>query len=74
LYEFFEEYQPTDSFDFEDALDFLMGDYPSLDQNRINDMSLVGGDIFYGFLVEITGRSLNISRVQINQRTGAIGH
>jgi len=50
LYEYFEEYNPIDSLDFEDAVDFLMGDYASLDQNKINDMCLVGGNKLYNFL------------------------
>ena len=45
LYEYFEEYHPIDSLDFEDAVDSLMEGYPSLDQNRIDAICLISGEI-----------------------------
>jgi len=52
LYEYFQEYHPVDSLDFEDATNFFMEGYQSLDQNKIDAKNLVGRDKLYNYLVK----------------------
>ncbi|TKJ20463.1 MAG: hypothetical protein CEE43_12355 [Promethearchaeota archaeon Loki_b32] len=52
LYEYFEEYHPIDSLDFEDATNFFMEGYQSPSQNKIDSMNLMGRKKLYNYLVE----------------------